>query len=169
MRSCVPQLLGSAGLPVYFPSVDRHLKERLVGAAVLVAAAIILIPEMLTGPHDAASPATPEKAAPDGLKTYTIDLNAPKERAETGQATPPALEIAPAPAPQAADTPPPQAEPAERSANVAVQPAPQMAPAAQAVPERPPVRGIERSDVQSAPAKSEKPERTADSATQPTK
>jgi DedD protein len=30
--------------------VERIVKERLVGAAVLMAAAIILIPEMLSGP-----------------------------------------------------------------------------------------------------------------------
>ena len=67
---------------LYFSPVDKYLKERLVGAAVLVAAAIILIPEMLSGPKDnVAVPAElPAQNASDanGLKTYTIDLSAPK-------------------------------------------------------------------------------------------
>jgi DedD protein len=73
--------------------VERPVKERLVGAAVLMAAAIILIPEMLSGPDKgaAANPGTnaarsaSAKAGGDGevvagrsgapIKTYTIDLN----------------------------------------------------------------------------------------------
>jgi DedD protein len=52
--------------------VERRVKERLVGAAVLMAAAIILIPEMLSGPRDKKPPAV-QQSGP--LKTYTIDLN----------------------------------------------------------------------------------------------
>jgi DedD protein len=56
--------------------VERQVKERLVGAAVLVAAAIILIPEMLSGPKREARPSTSPQTSADGsLKTYTIDLN----------------------------------------------------------------------------------------------
>jgi DedD protein len=56
--------------------VERQVKERLVGAAVLVAAAIILIPEMLSGPKREARTSLPPQASADGsLKTYTIDLN----------------------------------------------------------------------------------------------
>jgi DedD protein len=68
-------------LPLYLRPVDRHLKERLVGAAVLVAAAIILIPEMLSGPDDSASSRADlptHEADANSVKTYTIDLNAPK-------------------------------------------------------------------------------------------
>jgi DedD protein len=57
--------------------VERKVKERLVGAAVLMAAAIILIPEMLSGP-DRKSPAdsTAAQARNDApIKTYTIDLS----------------------------------------------------------------------------------------------
>lgn len=51
------------------------MKERLIGAAVLVAAAVILIPEMLSGPkrEQASSPAI--KSGEPPLKTYTIDLS----------------------------------------------------------------------------------------------
>jgi DedD protein len=76
--------------------VERHVKERLIGAAVLVAAAIILIPEMLSGTQPAPTPgqqtltlpsagSTPGQAATADavqgtrgtapLKTYTIDLS----------------------------------------------------------------------------------------------
>lgn len=58
--------------------MERHVKERLVGAAVLMAAAIILIPEMLSGPdrseHEQATAREPSET---GLKTYSIDLNNP--------------------------------------------------------------------------------------------
>lgn len=70
--------------------MERPVKERLVGAAVLMAAAIILIPEMLSGPdHDeqaapaanadtnaggkGAAPMAGQSNAP--IKTYTIDLS----------------------------------------------------------------------------------------------
>jgi DedD protein len=70
--------------------VERAVKERLVGAAVLMAAAIILIPEMLSGPDREAenSEARSETAAAKGesaLKTYTIDLSqSPGVPAATG-------------------------------------------------------------------------------------
>jgi len=57
--------------------VERKVKERLVGAAVLMAAAIILIPEMLSGP-DRKSPAdsaTAQARNDAPIKTYTIDLS----------------------------------------------------------------------------------------------
>jgi DedD protein len=59
--------------------VERHVKERLVGAAVLMAAAIILIPEMLSGPDRAERAAEPQARASNesAVKTYTIDLNKP--------------------------------------------------------------------------------------------
>jgi DedD protein len=60
--------------------VERLVKERLVGAAVLLAAAVILIPEMLSGPkhEDAPLPAASMDDAP--TKTYTIDLGQPSQR-----------------------------------------------------------------------------------------
>jgi DedD protein len=56
--------------------VERSVKERLVGAVVLMAAAIILIPEMLSGPSRDADEAKPATQHPEGaIKTYTIDLS----------------------------------------------------------------------------------------------
>jgi DedD protein len=54
--------------------VERHVKERLVGAAVLMAAAVILIPEMLSGPDREPAPEAVRTADDNGIKTYTIDL-----------------------------------------------------------------------------------------------
>jgi DedD protein len=83
--------------------VERRLKERLVGAGVLVAAAIILIPEMLSGPKRSDPP---PKVAEAPLKTYTIDLNRPP-----GAAAPSA--------PLEERAPPPETEPDERTKGIA--------------------------------------------------
>lgn len=61
--------------------MERPVKERLIGAAVLMAAAIILIPEMLSGPsRDAEEQQVRTAASGEGvgegsIKTYTIDLS----------------------------------------------------------------------------------------------
>lgn len=56
--------------------MERIVKERLVGAAVLMAAAIILIPEMLSGPDREPHAEQPAQSRSDGpIKTYTIDLS----------------------------------------------------------------------------------------------
>ena len=56
--------------------MERIVKERLVGAAVLMAAAIILIPEMLSGPDRDSRAQSPAQSRSDTpIKTYTIDLS----------------------------------------------------------------------------------------------
>jgi DedD protein len=93
--------------------VERHVKERLVGAAVLMAAAIILIPEMLSGPgRDANKPVAARAADEPAVKTYTIDLNRPPGSQTDApvsipEAAPPPETVAPAvaePASAAAET-----------------------------------------------------------------
>jgi DedD protein len=82
--------------------VERIVKERLVGAAVLMAAAIILIPEMLGGPDrgSRAEPAAQSRnEAP--IKTYTIDLS----HSPTVQPAPAVVDNR-APPPEEAPTPP---------------------------------------------------------------
>jgi DedD protein len=69
--------------------VERQVKERLVGAAVLMAAAIILIPEMLSGPDRESYAEQPVQARSDApIKNYTIDLN----QAPGAQPTPAVVE-----------------------------------------------------------------------------
>jgi DedD protein len=124
--------------------VERPVKERLIGAAVLMAAAIILIPEMLSGPDR--DPADKQaRAATDGegageasIKTYTIDLSqSPGAQSSiasepTNNSAPPPEEMpsaAPVPAEQPTTTPQvsPESEPAPPPAVVAETPKPEPA------------------------------------------
>lgn len=93
--------------------MERPVKERLVGAAVLMAAAVILIPEMLSGP-DRNSTGKSADAGEGAIKTYTIDLS--QSPGVTTATT----------SPQATDNraPPPEETPST-SAPPAKQPAPQ--------------------------------------------
>lgn len=126
--SCLSLVAGDAS-HLYFAAVERHVKERLVGAAVLIAAAIILIPEMLSGPkRDARNEPT---AANDEtpLKTYTIDLTkSPATQAAQSaidnRASPP--EASPETQPEtsaAAAEPAPNAQTNPESTPAAVEPA----------------------------------------------
>jgi DedD protein len=104
--------------------VDRRLKERLIGAAVLVTAAIVLIPELLLSvPKRTQIPTSAPTSDSSGVKTYTIDLTAPVPA--PGAALP-----APAPAPDAAPAPE-LAEPTAPAVEIAA--APQAAAATEAV------------------------------------
>jgi DedD protein len=79
--------------------VEKHVKERLVGAAVLMAAAIILIPEMLTGPDRSEHESERRTGDKSSLKTYTIDLNQPPGASAAAKSiddqSPPPEEVAP--------------------------------------------------------------------------
>ncbi|HEX7235995.1 MAG TPA: SPOR domain-containing protein [Gammaproteobacteria bacterium] len=102
--------------------MDQGLKERLVGAAVLVAIAVWLIPWVLDGPEGGAeTPASslqlPSAEEPMPMRTQTLKL---------GDAPEPHADSAPAPA----TTPPPQlsgaaAEPLKAAAEPRRDPAPQ--------------------------------------------
>lgn len=85
--------------------MERQVKERLVGAVVLVAAAVILIPELLSGPKGPPAAPAPARAGEAPMKTYTIDLNhspdAPAAAAVEDQAPP--QEASPAENPSAPD------------------------------------------------------------------
>ncbi len=93
----------------YTSGVERQLKERLIGAAVLLAAAVVMVPEMFSGP--ASRPVVPEtEVAPSGqLKTYRIEL----QSAQSVEATTAPVEQ-PAPEP---DMPVAPGEPAELAAS----------------------------------------------------
>lgn len=60
--------------------METHVKERLVGAAILVGLIVVLVPEMLSGPKD--SEVDPAAGGDGALRTYTIDLNAPSPTPE---------------------------------------------------------------------------------------
>ena len=115
--------------------MERPAKERLVGATVLVAAAVILIPEMLSGPKQGGELAA-KKAGDEPFKTYTIDLN--RSPGAPAAALPQA-----APEPQALEerAPPPEAPPSQMASELPasapdiVSPAQEPARTAQASPE----------------------------------
>jgi DedD protein len=72
--------------------MDSRAKQRLTGAVILVALFVLLVPELLTGPRDSATaPATAEE---EGLRRYTIDLNAPSASPEQ-QPVEPAVQLPP--------------------------------------------------------------------------
>jgi len=123
--------------------MDRRVKERLVGASILVVLIVLIVPELLSGP--APGPATPglPASAPELVRNVTVDLATNKAQApepvgeaaassaqppQTGSAAaasavaepPPVQPAAPAPVPSApleTTAPPPT------SAATAVKPA----------------------------------------------
>jgi DedD protein len=72
--------------------METRVKARLIGALILVALIVLLVPEMLSGPRQS------QKSSKEGgaAQTYTIDLSAPTARV----------------APSATDSPPPAPPPA---------------------------------------------------------
>lgn len=55
------------------PAMDEKLKARLIGAAVLVLMAVLLIPEMLSSRRPVTDPASDQKVSA-GRRSYTIEL-----------------------------------------------------------------------------------------------
>ena len=122
--------------------MDQGLKERLVGAAVLVAIAVWLIPWVLDGPEapletSGGALQLPAAEEPMPMRTQTLRLGDAPE-AQTDSPTPPAS-TPPAAAPTVAAEPPPATadseaaddEAAETPAVVAIRPEPERpAPAA---------------------------------------
>jgi cell division septation protein DedD len=113
--------------------MEDALKARLIGATVLVALAVLLIPELLSG-RKPAEPVVAQAGAGRGTRTFTIELDG-------ASGSPVATQVARSPAPTTtpAPLPTPGSEAAqvagEASAPVAVpQPKPAAAPPA-AVPE----------------------------------
>lgn len=81
--------------------MENSTKERLTGALILVAALVILVPEMLSGPGDSNSHAAPapEPQAGPPLRTYDISLNPGASSGQSGLAPASADEIAAVPPP----------------------------------------------------------------------
>jgi DedD protein len=73
--------------------MDSRAKQRLTGAVILVALFVLLVPELLTGPRVAD---VPDGAADEGMRRYTIDLDAsaPPAQPEVSP-TPPAVALPP--------------------------------------------------------------------------
>ena len=95
--------------------METRVKERLIGALILIALIVLLVPELLTGPHEERRSGTRDGAA---VQTYTIDLTAP-----ASQTAPAASRIQQAP-------PEPAAAPADQpTETVRIEAVPEPAPA----------------------------------------
>lgn len=99
--------------------MESRLKERLTGAAILVALIVLLVPEMFRGQRgDVATNASSGEGPP--VRSYTIDLSNGPDRTAPLQSTPPAASAAPdtsaatdtAPAVAAVTVPAPEIAPA---------------------------------------------------------
>ena len=74
--------------------MDSRAKQRLTGAVILVALFVLLVPELLRGPHGADAPA--DVPTDEGMRRYTIDLDAPNPTAQPENASPqPAVALPP--------------------------------------------------------------------------
>ncbi len=94
--------------------MDRRVKERLVGASILVAIVVLVVPELLSGPKPAAPPPAPNAIAPEPIRNVTVDLATSKAPAPS-DAEPPVA----APAPTAGAASAARASPEHRSRAVA--------------------------------------------------
>jgi len=101
--------------------MDTPSKERLVGAIMFVVLIVLLVPEILSGPHHVAPPANAGAGSAAPMRTYTIDLGNPARMATpaAADAKPPAL-----PPPPAAAAVPPASTPPPSAASGAKLPAP---------------------------------------------
>jgi len=127
--------------------MDSRAKQRLTGAIILAALFVLLVPELLQGPHGADAPGT---AAEEGMRRYTIDLNA------ANPAAPPVdSQAAPAvalPQPESAST---LAKPGDAAEPAAPATAPVTAPAP--VTSAPPPVAQSPPPVQTPPVEAPKP------------
>src|SRR5271169_5795364 len=82
--------------------MDRRVKERLIGASILVAIVVLVVPELLSGPKIGAPPPAPNAITPEPIRNVTVDLATSKVPA-TSDTEPPVA--APAPAAHAAPGP----------------------------------------------------------------
>ncbi len=75
----------------YTSVVERQLKERLIGAAVLVAAAVIMVPEMFSGSRETVTAEADSGPAANQIKTYRVELqSSPTAAAADTTVEPPA-------------------------------------------------------------------------------
>jgi len=126
--------------------MDQGLKERLVGAAVLVAIAVWLIPWVLDGPEDGAEPPAsslklPSAEEPMPMRTQTLKLgDAPEPSAGSALTSPPAQHAA---APVEPPKPAAEPEPEGEQTVAAATHAPERAPATTApAPPKPDAKAV---------------------------
>ena len=78
------------------PMMDRRLKERLLGATILVALIVIVVPELLSGPKHPALPPLAAGLPTTSTRSVSVDLKTSKTNRKskmtkmTHQSPPPA-------------------------------------------------------------------------------
>jgi DedD protein len=96
--------------------MDQMLKQRLIGAIVIISLAVIFIPMILEGPDDALSPRTQDMPPPPTIDYQTeVELPVPAETTEASEAAAPVVteqEVAAIPEPPTAQ-PEPTVKPPE--------------------------------------------------------
>jgi DedD protein len=75
--------------------MDSRAKQRITGAVILVAAVVLLVPALLTGTGEKSGRENETTPASDeaGLRSYTIDIDAPTNTAPAAQAPQAAVEL----------------------------------------------------------------------------
>jgi DedD protein len=63
--------------------MDRRVKERLIGASILVALIVLVVPELLSGPKPATLSAPRPASAPEPTRSVTVDLATSKAPANS--------------------------------------------------------------------------------------
>jgi DedD protein len=63
--------------------MDRRVKERLIGASILVALIVLVVPELLSGPKPVALSAPRPAIAPEPTRNVTVDLSTSKAPANS--------------------------------------------------------------------------------------
>lgn len=81
------------------PMMDRRLKERLIGATILVALIVLIVPELLSGPKHPALPPLAAGLPASPSRSVVVDLDTRKAIAEPDSGA--ASQAAPAAAPNA--------------------------------------------------------------------
>jgi DedD protein len=116
--------------------MDRRVKERLIGASILVVLIVLVVPELLSGPKLAPSPQPmlPAAAASELNRTVLVDLSTSKPATASEPAEPPSQPASAATVPPPDPTPTPTAPAAK----------PTHAPAVESVAAPPisPVHGV---------------------------
>jgi DedD protein len=155
--------------------MDEHLKERIVGAAVLVVVAVIVIPMVLSGPEEEpvaeTAPPVRDEFASRVLPLKTDRTLSTAREDDTVARSDPSLRDGDGDAPPPADAPPPSADsPASAKAPApaaAKAPRKAVAPPPAKVPVRPPAAKPEKATQPAAPAPKPKPKLKLSASTAP--
>jgi len=133
--------------------LDNVFKQRMVGALVLIAVAVIFLPMLFTRQDETQhvqvdAPAAPQAPASQQVQVEPVPVPEPEpipgENDASAGNQPPAMPIAPAPAVQSAPAAPAAKAPVKTAAPVATPaPAPAPAPAAPAVAKAAPSSGVD--------------------------